>query len=272
MAQIILVDNGSIKPAATLRLRQLAAKLSKRSGCSIDAVSLLHADKIDAGKLDGQPAWVLTDYLQLYLQEGRRDFIILPLFFGLSHAITSLFPKIKKQLEAGFGKFNLTFAEVLYPLPEGDARLAKILYDNILLTIDANQVKLENTVLVDHGSPTPDVNEVRQKVAVDLERLFGIDVKLSQAVMERRKGKKYDFNGELLEGWLIKKARSGEKSAIVCMMFLLPGRHAGPGGDIEEMCTSIMQQYTDFKILITPLVGEHPKLVPLLLSRLKDVL
>lgn len=272
MPQILLVDNGSIKPAATVRLRQLAKQLGERCNCTVDAVSIRHADKIDTDQLGGMPAMVLPDYLQSHLKSGHRDFIILPLFFGLSRTITSFIPQIRTKLEVEFGGFNLTLAEVLHPLPAGDSRLANILYDNILQTVPAIQIKSANIVLVDHGSPLPEVNAVRQKVALDLEHLFGFGVKLSQASMERREGNEYDFNGELLEHWLLQKSRSGEKIAIVSMMFLLPGRHAGPGGDIEAICTSIMQQYSGFNIFITPLVAEHPQLVSLLHSRLKAVL
>ena len=86
--------------------------------------------------------------------------------------------------------------------------------------------------------------------------------------MERREGEQYDFNGVLLESWLRKKAQSGEKSAVVILLFFLPGRHAGTGGDIVEICEGIMQEYPDFKIAISPLISEHELLMPILHSRL----
>ena len=54
--------------------------------------------------------------------------------------------------------------------------------------------------------------------------------------MERREGKEYDFNGELLKSYLLKKAKAGDTQAVVILQFLLAGRHAGRGGDIVTIC------------------------------------
>ena len=133
---------------------------------------------------------------------------------------------------------------------------------------------LKNIVLVDHGSPSPQITAVRNAVADHLQAKLG-NVKLEQAVMERREGKQYDFNGELLEDWLMAKAEQGmsgeESSAIVALLFSLPGRHAGEGGDIATICESVMQRYPNFKIGISPLVGEHPLLLEILADRLNGI-
>ena len=86
--------------------------------------------------------------------------------------------------------------------------------------------------------------------------------------MERCEGAEYDFNGGLLENWLQQKAAQGEASAIVVMMFFLPGRHAGKGGDIEQICDRVKQQYTEFAIYTTPLISGHAGLIELLQARL----
>jgi hypothetical protein len=67
-------------------------------------------------------------------------------------------------------------------------------------------------------------------------------------------------------------ARSGSKGAIVSMMFLLPGKHAGACGDIEQICDEVKQYSPQFEVYITPLVSEHPKLLEILSRRLKRVL
>ena len=82
-------------------------------------------------------------------------------------------------------------------------------------------------MLVDHGSPVPRVTDVRKHLANSVQKKLPAEVTLEQAVMERREGPEYDFNGQLLEHWLLDKAASGESSALVIMMFFLPGRHAG---------------------------------------------
>ena len=131
---------------------------------------------------------------------------------------------------------------------------------------------MNNLVLVDHGSPSPKVTEVRKHLAASVQRQLPDNVLLEQAVMERREDKKYDFNGDLLKDWLLKKVADGETSAVVILMFFLPGRHAGEGGDIVEICQSVMDEHPGFSISISPLISEHPAFISILEKRLKDVL
>ena len=49
--QIILMDNGSLRPDATLGLRQIAQWATELSGLEVKPVSLLHSSKIDSEKL-----------------------------------------------------------------------------------------------------------------------------------------------------------------------------------------------------------------------------
>jgi len=279
---LLLVDNGSIKPAATLQLRKIAVKLGELTNQKIHPVSLQHADV------------VLAEFLREQLEQGKRDFIILPLFFGKSRALTKFIPDVQAELEEAFGEFKLKIADTLFPFPQTDARLADIIFDNIQTVAQAFSnskhssaeqerdtppllhsrakvggcTSLNNIVLVDHGSPSPQITAVRNAVAEEIQTKLGQETKLEQAVMERREGKQYDFNGELLEDYLNKKAQQGEAIAIVALLFSLPGRHAGEGGDIEKICQSVMQRYPQFKIAITPLVGEHPLLLEILADRL----
>lgn len=272
MTKIFITDNGSVRPQATRMLRQIAQQVSTSSGLNVDAVSLQHANRIDAQQIDGIPAQLVADYLRQHLQAGEREFIVLPLFFGLSKAVTSMIPQLQTELEASFGAFEIHVADVLYPLPDGDSRLVDILYDNIRQSAEHHDLPLQHVVLVDHGSPSPRVTEVRQCLARQLQQRLGDDHLLAQAVMERREGKEYDFNGPLLQHWLSELAASGAKSAIVGMMFLLPGRHAGEGGDIHQICAEVMQQYPGFQVAISALVGEHPGLIDLLQQRLQTQL
>ena len=272
MSKILISDNGSRRPQATLMLRQIAEQLSASSGMTVDAVSLQHSDRIDPELIDGIPAQVLGDYLREQLEAGEREFIILPLFFGKSKAITSMIPQLQEGLEASFGSFDIQIADVLYPLPDGEDQLVDILYDNIQQTAEQQNITLSNIVLVDHGSPIPQVTAVRESLAGQLQQRLGENQQLAQAVMERREGKEYDFNGPLLQDYLSKLAASGAQSAIVGMMFLLPGRHAGEGGDIHEICAGVMEQNPGFTVAISKLVGEHPLLIDLLQQRLQSQL
>lgn len=279
----ILADNGSTKADATLQLRSIAEQLSERTKQKIHPVSLQHADVIPADELGGVKASVLSGFLRDKLQQGVRDFIILPLFFGNSRALTKFIPDTQIELEKELGKFTVQIMDTLYTLPHpvlgsgssSRSGLSEIIYDHILQTAEANLLPLDNIVLVDHGSPSPQITAVRNGVAEEVQARLGQDALLEQAVMERREGKQYDFNGELLEDWLVEKAdlskEQGESSAIVALLFSLPGRHAGEGGDIVTICDSVMQRYPNFKIGISPLVGEHPLLLEILADRLNYV-
>jgi sirohydrochlorin ferrochelatase len=113
---------------------------------------------------------------------------------------------------------------------------------------------------------------VRQQLAKQLLPLLGQNNVLDQAVMERREGAEFDFNGALLEDLLIRKAQQGVEQIIVLMQFLLPGRHAGEGGDVARICANIEQQFPQLRIQMTPLVAEHPALVEILHSRIDQAL
>jgi len=162
----------------------------------------------------------------------------------------------------------------LYPLPEGDPLLAEILHENILQTARQHEMGVGHVVLVEHGSPLPQVNQVKRSLAERLHQIMEVEgnVSVGQAVMERREGKEYDFNGDLLEHWLGEQAKVGITNIVVAMLFLLPGRHAGEGGDIAEICEGVMSRHHGLKVFITPLVGEHPALVDILQSRLDAML
>ncbi len=271
MADILLVDNGSLCADATQQLRKLAQGLSVKVGKKIHPVSLRHADQIPTEQLGGKKAQVLQTFMQESLSQGQRHFIILPLFFGESKAIECLIRDYLLSLQLLFCDLSFQIADIVCPLPKGEPLLVDILYDHIMLTASKLVFPLENIILVDHGSPSPRVSAVRKHLAQSLQKKFPINIKIEQAVMERREGKKYLFNGELLRNELIKKAKAGEKTAIVSLLFFLAGRHAGTGGDIEKICASVMKHYPPFKIAICPLISAHQALISILYQRLQNL-
>src|SRR6185312_10040909 len=106
----LLVDNGSLQPAATLALRELAAKLAARLNRPVEAISLLHSSAIDPQFLDGQPAEILLPALERRLAEGRNEFVIVPLFFGPSQALTIYVPDNVNRLRKKFPQLRMTLA------------------------------------------------------------------------------------------------------------------------------------------------------------------
>ncbi|MEL0587161.1 MAG: CbiX/SirB N-terminal domain-containing protein [Candidatus Thiodiazotropha sp. (ex. Lucinoma kazani)] len=265
---LLLIDNGSSQAEATLSLRRLARRLSHISGQNISPVSVQHAHKIPAEKLDGRAARTLEPFLREMLAKGIRDFLAIPLFFGPSKALTSLIPDLVDSIESDFGPISFRLTDELYPLPTGEPRLAQILYDQIDPILQ--QAEQQNVILVDHGSPLPAVTEVRVRVAEDLRTLLPAEIDLQEAVMERRSGTQFDFNGELLEQVLERAALTSINNPIVLsLLFLLPGRHAGSDGDIASICLDIEQRHPGLSIHTSQLVSDHPVLVDILYDRLK---
>jgi sirohydrochlorin ferrochelatase len=275
MAQpaVMLVDNGSTKPAATLSLRAIADRLERLAGRPILPVSLQHSDRIPAAALGGRPAALLAPALRGLLESGQREFVTIPLFFGRSRALTSFIPQQVAELAAEFGPFSLRQADALMPLPDGDRRLARILADHVAVCSRSLGRDPARVIVVDHGSPLPEVTAVRARVTMDLRELLPPAVAIGQAVMERRQGAEYDFNGQLLGDLLDSvAARQPDAAAVLAMMFISPGRHAGAGGDIEQICAEAMARHPGLRVIASPLIGEHPLLVEILRDRLDAAL
>lgn len=262
----LLLDNGSVRAKATKQLRQLADDLSHKVETKVYAVSLRHADSIPIDQLAGQAAQTFYSFMQYQLSKGQRCFIVLPLFFGESKALTVFIPEQLLLLNQQFGDFSFKVAEVVYPLPKGEKLLVDLVYHHLLRTAARYTIPLKNIILTDHGSPSIQVTAVRKHLAECLQNKLQTK-QLEQAVMERREGKSYDFNGSLLEDVLLEKAKQGETTAIISLLFFLAGRHAGEGGDIIQICERIMVAYPHFKIVVSPLVSEHEILLSILSAR-----
>src|SRR5690554_8030041 len=89
---IVLLDNGSLRPQATLNLRRLAEALSAACGVPVEAASLLHSHKIPAETLGGEKAVTLGPLAARPAAAGATALIILPLFFGPRQALTRSLP------------------------------------------------------------------------------------------------------------------------------------------------------------------------------------
>ncbi len=123
---IILTDNGSFSPAATLALRELAAKVSAREGEPVRPVSLLHSAGLAPEKLGGVPAEMLEPFLERQLSAGVSEFTILPLFFGPSLAITEYIPARLAALAEKYPALNVTVAPCLCDDLGGERLIAGI--------------------------------------------------------------------------------------------------------------------------------------------------
>ena len=269
MRALLLVDNGSKRPDSTLNLRSLAARVAARAGEPVLPVSLLHSDQIPPEQLAGQAAATLAPTLQRLIGDGLRAFILIPLFFGPSRAISQFVPETAATLADAYGPFRLAIAPELCPLPQGEPALVEILLDQLRQAAASAGAEPRRVVLVDHGSPIPEVTGVRRWLGERLQQRLGGGVRLEQAVMERRAGPEYDFNGPLLEAQLTRMAEADALTPIfLSMLFLSAGRHAGPNGDIAQIRERIQQRFPGLRIQTAPLVGSHPALIDILHTRL----
>lgn len=272
MPNLILLDNGSSRAESTLSLRRMAAALEHRIGKRVHPISLLHANKVPADALEDRPADTLEPFLWARTAAGEREHLVLPLFFGPSRALTSYIPEMVAKMRAELGTLNLEVADVLCPLPGGEARLTQILIDNIERCATTRRIPADRVVLVDHGSPIPEVTQVRRTLARELDTRLGTSARLEEAVMERRPGTSYDFNGDLLEDTLRRMAsEDARRPVILSMLFMFPGRHAGPGGDVEQIHRRVQQEFPGFRVHQSGLVGAHPGVIDILQSRLEAV-
>ncbi len=266
---IMLVDNGSSRPESTLSLRHLAKRLGVLSGQTIHPVSLQHAHGVGASHLGDRPADTFTTFVRRRLEQGERQFLVLPLFFGNSRALTAYIPDQVVELARVYGTFELRQADVLCPLPTGEPRLARILCENLDTAARSARRRPRQVILVDHGSPIPEVTAVRRGLAIQMRECLDVGVEVSEAVMERREDQDYDFNGRLLLEVLRDRAIEQPTATVfLSLLFINPGRHAGTGGDIDEIRRQVINEFPGFRIVTTPLVGEHPGLVDILLRRL----
>jgi sirohydrochlorin ferrochelatase len=220
---ILLVDNGSLEPAATLGLRELAGKLAAKVGQPVEPVSLLHSSGIDPALLEGRRAEILFPSLERRLASGQNEFVVLPLFFGPSRALTDYLPENLARIREKFPALRLRVAAPLHA--PGDDRLARILADQVLAALA--EFPSEHVVVVDHGSPVATVTAVRNELAEQVGRLLGSRVtRVAPASMERRPGPEYDFCNPLLADLLGTAPWNASRRCNFCFPAAMPDRTA----------------------------------------------
>lgn len=269
----ILVDNGSLNPEAVLALRRIADNLSRRARLPVFSVGLLHSDKVDPALLDGSPGQVLLELVNEHLAKGHRDFLILPFFLGPSRGITQWLPEKLLELRSRFSDLRVKVASCLMG-GEGDGSsvLASVLCSRIREVIDLDNLSRPHVALVDHGTPVPEVSEVRETVAGLARALLGDEISgIVTCCMERRPDPEYDFNDPLLQDLLLSDSIP-EADTVVALLFLAPGRHAGPGGDVDVICRNAILEKPGVRIYLTRPMGEHDQLLDLLEKRLRECL
>ena len=259
--RIILVDNGSYEPTATMALRGLALEVGKLIGKTVHPVSTMHSTKIDPALLGGIPAVIFEGAVQQAKADGIDELVVLPLFIGPSRAITEYLPKVFADAQPG--KMKLLIREPIFG--DAGAELTTMLVDNLKST---GWTKGSGTVLLcDHGSPIREVTVCRNSLATQLRNQLGLeDGELIGCSMERREGPEYAFNEPLLQDALHLTKLKG--NTVILMLFLLPGRHAGTDGDVATIAKE--HAPADIRWKISPLLGTHPLLPQVLAARFAE--
>ena len=265
----LITDNGSYRPEATLSLRSLADRLGQRVGQHINPVSLLHSTKIAAEKLGGTPAEIFEPFIKKRRKEGINRFLVTPMFFGPSAAILEYIPQRVEDLKNnGWPELEVQIAPCVVDAEDpADIRMAQILVDQILATRDKQSLSSPAVAVVDHGAPRIKVTEVRNHLAKQVRQLlpeaeFPI---VTACSMERRDGDQYAFNEPLLEHVIGSEGYS--EQVIVSMLFASPGRHAGPGGDVAEICHEAAADHPNLSCFMSDLVATHDGIIDLLVER-----
>ncbi len=251
--KVALVDNGSLEPAAHEGLRAAAAALSENAGIPVDAVSWKHSDRIAAAALKGGPAWTLAPWIRARVADGEREFLLVPFFISPQGAIGSALARDLAGLQEETGGFSYAFTA---GLAEGGT-LGEILADRVRQEIAARGLCAPPVIVVDHGGPSPVSAGVRDSAA-DAARdlLVGEIGPLVSASMESPDGPGFAFNRPLLaEALTASEFASGD--VLIAPLFLLPGRHAGPGGDLDAIAREAQARSPGLRCHFTGLVGSH---------------
>jgi sirohydrochlorin ferrochelatase len=264
-----LFDNGSLRAESTLSLRRVANALAQRTGLPVQAVSLLHSSNVPAEALDGEPARLLEPALREFFgANADGEAVLIPLFFGPSAALTDYVPARVESMRAQFPQARVRMVRWLVDISEADNRIAAMLADQVWTTMQARNWTRPKVVLTDHGSPQPAVAEVRNHLANQVRALLGDEIEaLTASSMERREGDAYAFNEPLL-ATVLKTPLFNHGEVVVALQFLSPGRHAGPGGDIADICKAAETEQPGLRTQMTEPIAADARLVELLAERL----
>lgn len=264
----LLVDNGSHRADSTLSLRRVAAALSARVGRTIHPVSLLHSTRVDPAELGGVPAEIFEPFIKSRRERhGDHSFLVVPLFFGHSAAVYEYLPQRVREIREAWPELAVRVAPCLVDIDDPhDTAVAEILAQLVREKMAAERLDRPAVTLVDHGTPRIAVNRVRNVLAERLREALGDAVRaVAPSSMERREGDDYAFNEPLLENLLGTGAFTGD--VVLSMLFLSPGRHAGPGGDIAQICAAAEERHPGLKTWMSDLFATHPGTVELLARR-----
>ncbi len=263
--RVALVDNGSLEPAAHAGLRAAAARIGEKAGMDVAPVSWRHSDRIPAAALGGDPAWTLAPWIRAQFLQGEREFVLIPFFISPQGAIGSLLHRDLEALRAGTGYFDY---EVTSGLDAGTT-LPAIVIDRVRAAAVSRALGAAPVVVVDHGGPSSVSVRVRDQVAAAVRQGLGADFgPVAAASMEAPESPRSPLGPPLAQVLASPGFNSGD--VLIAPLFLLPGRHAGPGGDLGRIAREAQQRSPALRCHFTELVGTHPLAIESLASALGE--
>jgi hypothetical protein len=264
--RIALLDNGSLEPAAHRNLRAVAAALSGKTGLPVEAVSWRHSDRIPAAELDGAPARTLLPWMRAHLRSGEGEFVFVPFLVSGEGAIASSIRADIEALRQTEGGFAFAFAAGLVP---ADEVLGEIVAACVRDTLAARGLSRPCVIVVDHGGPARASAALRDAVASSVRsRLGDAAGSVIAASMESPDGPEFAFNRPLLAE-LLGTPAFREGAVVIAPLFLSPGRHAGPDGDLARMAGDAGTRAPGLRWHFTGLAGMHPLVVEILARNLR---
>ena len=265
----LLVDNGSLRPEAILNLRNIAQQLGADCSHEVIPVGLLHSNKIDKSMLNGVRGETLGTFLSSKKGQDELSLLILPFFLGPSLGVTDyLVKKLEIWKKERVGR---SFKVLSCIHSYDDTKLADALISETNRVIKNEGIDSPHIAMVDHGTPIIEVNMVREDVGKSLEKMIGTKASgFATCSMERRKGDEYDFNEPLIEAVLDDWGNSGVREIVVSLLFLLAGRHAGKGGDLDNIFNKAKSKFHGMRITPTRPLGQNPLIYELLKDKLLE--
>lgn len=265
---VALIDNGSLEPAAHRNLRAVAAALSDATGVTVHAVSWKHSDRIPDEQLDHTPAWTLAPFMRSLLALGQREFVFVPFFISAQGAIGSSLRRDLESLQREAGAFEFSFTDGL----ADRGVIAEIVAERIRLTLTTHGLPANSpVVVVDHGGPSPASAALRNHLSEQVREHLGRP--RAHVIAASMEGDDHAHNRPLLAEVLASPGFD-RGQVVIAPLFLSPGRHAGPDGDLAQIAREAEVRFPahGLRCHFTELVGTHPVAVLTLADALRTTL
>lgn len=253
---VALIDNGSLEAAAHRNLRALAAELSRRCRINVTAVSWKHSDRIAPAALGGEGAWTLAPWIRAQVESGERDFLFVPFFISPQGAIGSALRHDLDALSKEVGEFRARFSPGLAM----QGAIPAIATARIRETIARQQLSRPAVIVVDHGGPSAASATVRDAVTANIAQALAGEI--GPIIATSMEGAEYAHNQPLFADALTMQ-EFDRGDVVIAPLFLAPGRHAGPRGDLAQIAIAAEDRLgtAALRCHIAELIGTHPEAI-----------